>query len=164
MIESKRTAHMKRVKTWIILASMIFSLGLWTSCFEDYRDPITVKMICTGGKFSGFMLTDDEAPLVFDNTMITPMAGSTYYYEHTFDNMNTLYASATIEPLKDATISILVYRETYNKNKKVKEGTLTVTSTSTARTLAVSYEYNEENPTTTTTTSKTTTGGTTTTK
>jgi len=129
---------MKLKFTSIASVALVLCIGAFTSCFDEAEEEkFTVKVICSGSTFNGYIMPDNEGIAAFSGTDI---GSSTFYYEAVYEGLNSLFVSATIPGTVNASMNIFIYRE----DNKVKEASLSVTTvTTTPSTLTLSYDIDE---------------------
>jgi hypothetical protein len=118
-----------------------FSLSL-ISCSEEL-DEIKLLVLCDG-PFEGTYILNSDTPVGFggssdENPYI--QTGNSYYFQKTFDDLDSLDVDATRELCSDS-LKIKIYRD----DTKVKEAYLDADSDDDCSdlTLNLTYEYDEE--------------------
>jgi hypothetical protein len=143
---------MKTAVKVFAIALIVATAGFSTSCFEDSKDPITVKIISQGtdAEIGGYIIADDNLPY----TLTTMYTNSTMYYSQiTLNDVDSLYINAAINDSGyDADVSIIIYRRTNDTDIKAKEISTTLSGSSSNRSVVLTYEYGEEDTTTDSTT------------
>jgi hypothetical protein len=125
----------------ILNTFIIFSL-LTLSCGDEEKDEIKLLVICDG-PFEGTYIYNSEIPVGFGGSSTENpyhQTGSSYYYQKTFDDLDSIEIDATREECTDS-LKIKIYRE----SDKVKEEVLEADSDTSCsdNSLNLTYNYDE---------------------
>ena len=128
------------VKKNIIICLLFIFIFPFINCGSDDKDIIKFKILCTGANFDGYYIVDgDDFPI--ENTQL--VGTSTYKFEKTIKELDSLTVSATVNSGEDASITVYIYRE----EDLVDSCTLNVDKDEENRTLRCDYEYGDEEET-----------------
>lgn len=113
----------------------LFSFYLFTHCDMDLLDPISFKVVASGGGFDGYYIADGGEAKNFNGGILI---GGFSNYEEEVEIKENLQVFA-ITRMGASSVAIRIFRSDKNVKETLKEGITEPTN------LSLSYQYNEEN-------------------